>query len=218
MKDSELTLDKKKAIDSAISAAADHFGLIIKELARDLANSRATAKRQAKQIANLKSQLHAKSTPTPQPKPEPKLPAGFKFSPDTNIKRAQLTAELSALRVQEQRELSAYESQTIAAIAQRNQKAHKEQQYAQALKSDFSTATAAIVARKRDIETNGQTITTDYSGNTAKVEIDLDALQLFTFTRLTQPDFEYQGKMYQLTSADCSEIGAGNRYTFIKSN
>ena len=217
MKDSELTLDKKKAIDSAISTAADHFGAMLKSLAHDLANSRATAKRQANQIAELKSKLSAQSKPT-QTKTEPTLPKGFRFSPDTNIKRAQLTAELAALRVQEQRELSTFESQTIEAIAQKHKKQVKETEYAQALRSDYATATAAVNARKADIATNGQTIITDINGNTTKCELDLENSKLFTFERLTLPEFEYQGKTYKVTRAELSPISAGNTYYFQKSN
>lgn len=217
MKDTALSLEVKTAIDQAISTASDHFGELLRSLANDLAKERSKSKRQAKQLANLKSQLHAKSTPT-QPKSEPKLPAGFKFSPDTNIKRAQLTAELSALRVQEQRELSAFESRTIEAIAQKHKKQVKETEYAQALRSDYATATAAVNARKADIAANGQTIITDYTGNTAKVELDLDNNKLFTFERLTLPEFELLGKTYKVTNAELSSIGSGNIYYFEKSN
>ena len=213
-----LSIETKNAIDQAISAASQQFGEMLRSLAHDLATERRKARQLAQQLAKLQSQLHAKSTPTPQTKTEPKLPAGFRYSTETSLKRHQLTTELLALQKEEARELSRYEQQTLDRIAARTQKEARDAAYRQALKSDFSTATAAIVARKRDIETNGQTITTDYTGNTTKCEIDLNTMSLFTFTRLTQPDFEFQGKMYQLTSADCSEIGAGNRYTFIKSN
>lgn len=210
-----LSIETKNAIDLAVSTAADHFGEMLKSLAHDLAKERSRSKQLAKQIVDYKSILSAKSTP-PQTKTEPKLPQGFKFSPDTIIKRAELTAELSALRVQEQRELSAYESQTIAAIAQRNQKAHKEASYAQALRSNFHTAVGAIAARKAEIERDGQTIILDINGNTAKGELDFQNMTLFTFEKLSLPDFEFKGKTYKVTSANISDIGAGNVYHFVK--
>lgn len=212
-----LSLEVKEAIDLAVQSASDHFGAMLRSLAHDLATERSRSKSYAQQIANLKAQLQAKSTPT-QPKTEPTLPKGFRFSPDTIIKRAELSAELSALRVQEQRELSAFESRTIEAIAQKHKKQVKETEYAQALRSDYATATAAVNARKADIATNGQTIITDYSGNTAKCELDLDNNKLFTFERLTLPEFELLGKTYKVTHAELSPINAGNTYYFAKSN
>lgn len=213
-----LSLEVKTAVDTAISTAADHFGQLLRSLASDLATERSRSKQLAKQIVDLKSILSAQPKPTPSHKSEPTLPKGFKFSPDTNIKRAQLTAELSALRVQEQRELSAYESRTIEAIAQKHKKHVKETEYAQALRSDYATATAAVNARKADIAANGQLITTDYSGNSTKCELDLENNKLFTFERLTLPEFELMGKTYKVTHAELSPINAGNVYYFQKSN
>lgn len=218
MKDTALSLEVKTAIDQAISAASQQFGAMLRSLAKDLATERSKSKQLAKQLANLKSILSAQSKPTPQPKTEPKLPQGFKYSPDLQTKRNEHAAQQAVLQVLEARELATYEARTLETIAARNKKIVEEMEYNKALKGSYDVAMGAIAKRKANIEANGQIIITDYSGTVAKCEIDLDTLTLFTFTRLTQPDFEYQGKMYQLTSADCSEIGAGNRYTFTKSN
>jgi len=213
-----LSLEVKTAVDTAISTAADHFGAMLRSLAHDLAKERSRSKQLAKQIVDLKSILSAQSKPTPSHKTEPKLPQGFRYSPDLQQKRNQLAAEQAVVRVQEARELASFEQRTLATIAARNKKIVEEMEYNKAIKGSFAVAMGAIAKRKAAVEANGQTIITDYSGTVAKCEIDLNTMSLFTFTRLTQPDFEFQGKMYQLTSADCSEIGAGNRYTFTKSN
>ncbi len=218
MKDSELTLDKKKAIDSAISTAADHFGLLIKELAHDLAKERRKAQQLAQQLAHSKAQLSAKSAPSTQPKSEPKLPAGFRYSPDLQQKRNQLAAEQAVVRVQEARELASFEARTLETIAARNKKIVEEMEYNKAIKGSFAVAMGAIARRKAVIETTGETIITDINGNTAKCELDLDNNKLFTFERLTLPEFELLGKTYKITQAELSPINAGNVYYFQKSN
>ncbi|NJD38768.1 MAG: hypothetical protein FIA89_10695 [Geobacter sp.] len=213
-----LSLEVKEAIDLAVQSASDHFGELLRSLARDLAKERSRSKQLAQQIAELKSKLQSKSTPTPSHKSTPKLPAGFKYSPDLQTKRNEHAAQQAVLQVLEARELATYEQRTLATIAERNKKIVAEMEYAKALKSDYASAMRAVNNRKAAVEINGQTIITDYSGTTAKAELDLENNKLFTFERLASPSFEYQGKEYKLIHAELSPINAGNVYYFQKSN
>lgn len=213
-----LSKEVKTAVDTAVTLASQQFGAMLKSLANDLAQERSRSKSYAKQLAELKSKLQSKSTPTPSHKSEPKLPQGFRYSHDLQQKRNQLAAEQAVVRVQEARELATFEARTLASIAERNKRMVEEMEYNKALKGSFAVAMGAIAKRKAAVETNGQLITTDYTGNTAKAEVDLENNKLFTFERLTLPEFELLGKTYKITHAELSPINAGNIYYFEKSN
>lgn len=200
----EPQLSRRELADYAVDTAVKAFRPMLIELALDAKQARADNLRLRKEIATLQEEL----TATKQVATKPSFPRSQKLQ-KMQDELDDLAAETKRLELSE---FSEYRRLTIETIGRRNQKAVKENEYAKALKSDYSTAQSAINARKADIQRNGVTITEDYSGTTCKAEYDQETSSIFTFSLLSQPDFEMFGVQYQILKAEISLINAGNRY------
>lgn len=170
-----------------------------------------------KSIQSLKQQLDDARTETASLKSKltdgPSFPAGFKCSPAVQHALSTSKAQLATAQKLLNDEITHFQSKQIQDIHDRNAAAAKESAYQKALNSSYAVATAAINARKTDIQQNGVSLTVGYSGYQCKGDFDPKTNQLFSFELFAPNDtIEINAQEYAITKREISQINAGNRY------
>lgn len=195
------------AVESAVQATTNAYSQVFEELtttAKHLASKNRTLKNE---VLQLRSKLASSTTP-----PEVKPKSTFKGSQALQTAMAKAKALQRSLDKAFAQEQAQWEQQQIQAIHARTKKLTDQMSYQKALKSDYSTAQAAINRRKSEVQQHGVPGFIGISGEFVQGIFDKEDQTFFCFEQLFASTVEINGTEYAVIKADLSTIGSGHTY------
>lgn len=205
--------EKLDLIDYTVTATVQAMSAAYAEKLEDLTTTTTQLASSNRSLRDEVSKLRNKLADTRAITTKP-VQTKSSFRPSSELQAALLKAKAlqSSLDHALTEEQKAWEQQQLTSIHARTKQLLEENAYQNALKSDYSTAQAAINKKKLDVQVNGTPGYIGISGEFVKGLFDKKSMTFLTFEQLFSSSVELNGYEYHVVKADLSNIGAGHVY------